>query len=424
MGFRISGSSCSSCFCLQHTLLPPLTIIPTSTPNWRRSNCIPSFSVSYHNFVQFALDETRRHTHLIPSPLQEKFSFMNSKDGKGRLSMLSFEAASIRLLRSLLIETETMQVLDFTVFPKAEYDVPIFCANFFTSAKTNIVVLDLNPLHDIINQYEYKEKYFKSLLPLGLKYAELFPWGGKLTSESINFFSPIVIWTKFTSSPQQYDILFSAFRDYYKVWLELICKADKETDESLIFHNLEAQHRYLTWRSEKDPGQGVLKKLIGDTLAKDLLRNFLFNGVDELGRKTFNDYFPHYCTEEEIVKKKGNIVGKSFENRPWNARGEFLGNRFSNWVLSNCCFRSISAYGCYPAFLIYCAHVLPSGSCKLQVNNNDVISGLFPFPCFSSLVQKLVLLISMAFCMYLVYMFIGYLKVPNWQFDLRCERNC
>ncbi|TKY57467.1 Phytochromobilin:ferredoxin oxidoreductase [Spatholobus suberectus] len=220
---------------------------------------------------------------------------------------------TICLLSLFFFLVELMQVLDFTVFPKAEYDVPIFCANFFTSAKTNIVVLDLNPLHDIINQCEYKEKYFKSLIPLGLKYAELFPWGGKLTSESIKFFSPIVIWTKFTSNPQQYDILYSAFRDYYKVWLELICKAVEETDESQIFHNLEAQHRYLTWRAEKDPGQGVLKKLIGDTLAKDLLRRFLFNGVDELGSKTFNDYFPHYCTEEGTPNKKGNIVGKSFE---------------------------------------------------------------------------------------------------------------
>ncbi|KAL2972740.1 hypothetical protein AAZX31_14G009000 [Glycine max] len=235
------------------------------------------------------------------------------------------------LTASLFCLRLLVQVLDFTVFPKAEYDVPIFCANFFTSAKTNIIVLDLNPVHDIINQYEYKEKYFKSLIPLGLKYAELFPWGGKLTSESIKFFSPIVIWTKFTSNPQKYDILYSAFREYYKVWLELICKAVKETDESQIFHNLEAQHRYLTWRAEKDPGRGVLKKLIGDTLAKDMLRSFLFNGVDELGSKTFNDYFPQYCCQEGNLNKKGNIIGKSFENRPWNARGEFIGNRFSNW---------------------------------------------------------------------------------------------
>ncbi|QHO26478.1 Phytochromobilin:ferredoxin oxidoreductase [Arachis hypogaea] len=276
-----SSSSSSSSLCLQQLtalLRTEKNSCCVSTRDWsisskKRATTLSSistrtFSVSYRKFVDFALDETTSHTHLFSSPLQEKYNSLEPKDGKGEISMLSFEAAEIRLLRSLIIETETMQVLDFTVFPRAEYDVPIFCANFFTTARTNIVVLDLNPLHDVINQRHYKEKYFKSLIPLGLKYAELFPWGGKLTSESIKFFSPIVIWTKFNSSPEKYEILYSAFKDYYKVWLELVSKSDKETDESQISRNLEAQHRYLVWRAEKDPGQSVLKKLIGETLAK------------------------------------------------------------------------------------------------------------------------------------------------------------
>lgn len=46
---------------------------------------------------------------------------------------------------------------------------------------------------------------------------QLLPWGGRLTSESIKFFSPIVIWTKFTSSQDKHDALYSAFMEYYKV---------------------------------------------------------------------------------------------------------------------------------------------------------------------------------------------------------------
>lgn len=94
-------------------------------------------------------------------------------DGKSEIEMLSFEATKVRLLRSLCIESQTMQVLDFAVFPQPEFDMPIFCANFFSSANTNIVVLDLNPLHDVIGQRDYKEKYYKGLIPLGLKYAEI-----------------------------------------------------------------------------------------------------------------------------------------------------------------------------------------------------------------------------------------------------------
>ncbi|KAF7815219.1 phytochromobilin:ferredoxin oxidoreductase, chloroplastic isoform X1 [Senna tora] len=345
---EIGSSSSSSIFCSHLTLQPSIRTCPSfSTCGWRnRRVFVQSFSVSYQKFVNFALEETKRHVHLVPSPLQEKFSSISSGDGKGELRMLSFQADKIRLLRSMSIETDTMQVLDFAVFPKLEYDVPIFCANFFTSARTNIVVLDLNPLHEVINRQDYKEKYFKSLIPLGLKYAELLPWGGKLTSESIKFFSPIVIWTKFPSSPENYDILYSAFQEYYKVWLELISKAVEETDASQIFSNREAQHRYLTWRTEKlelvkeiltqhlhsrcmgteDPGSGLLKKLIGEALAKDLLRSFLFNGVDELGSKNFLDYFPEYLCGDGAVNKKQSIVGKSFENRPWDTSGEFIGN--------------------------------------------------------------------------------------------------
>ncbi|XP_054817705.1 phytochromobilin:ferredoxin oxidoreductase, chloroplastic-like [Prosopis cineraria] len=163
------GSSPST-FCFQPALQPLIkTGTSVSTCCWRnRRVLVQSLPVSYRKFVDFALEETRHHTHLVPSPLQEKFNSINSKDGKGVLHMLSFQAAKIRLLRSLSIETETMQVLDFAVFPKVEYDVPIFCANFFTSGRSNIIVLDLNPLHDIINQQDYKEKYFKRLIPLGL----------------------------------------------------------------------------------------------------------------------------------------------------------------------------------------------------------------------------------------------------------------
>ncbi|PHT59232.1 Phytochromobilin:ferredoxin oxidoreductase, chloroplastic [Capsicum baccatum] len=282
---------------------------------------------SYKKLMHFALEETNLHTSLVPSPLQEKYSSLLAMDDKTELQMLSFEAPKIRLLRSLGIEgSDGMQVLDFAAFPKPEFDLPIFCANFFTAAKMNIIVLDLNPLHDIMDQKDYKEKYYKDLIPLGLKYSELLPWGGKLTSESLRFFSPIVIWTRFASSPHNHSVLFSAFKEYYQAWLELMDRSEEERDASQIAHNCEAQHRYLTWRAEKDPGHGLLKRLIGEDLAKDVIREFLFNGVNELGSKTFLDYFPEYRCEDGRVNEKRSMLGKSFENRPWDARGEFIGN--------------------------------------------------------------------------------------------------
>ncbi|KAK3419611.1 hypothetical protein EUGRSUZ_G00241 [Eucalyptus grandis] len=136
-------------------------------------------------------------------------------DDKTEIELLSCEVPKIRLLQSLSIQGSkgpqySMQVLHFAMFPESEYDLPIFCANFFTAAETIIVVLDLDPLYDI-----------------------LLPWGGNLTGESLRFFSPIA-------------------------WLVLMGLGIRETDASQIIANREAQHRYPTLRAEKNEVRSFL----------------------------------------------------------------------------------------------------------------------------------------------------------------------
>uniref|UniRef100_A0A7C8YV50 Phytochromobilin:ferredoxin oxidoreductase n=1 Tax=Opuntia streptacantha TaxID=393608 RepID=A0A7C8YV50_OPUST len=179
-------------------------------------------ALSYHKFLDFALTETKLRTHLVPSPLQEKFSHIQAVDGKAELKFQSFEASKIRLLRSMYI-------------------------------------------HGV---------------------------------------------------------------DTVKAWLGLMDHAVEETEASIVMCNLEAQHRYLTWRAEKDAGHHMLKRLIGEARARDVLRRFLFSGVDELASKNFLDYFPEYRLENGAVNEKRSVIGKAFENRPWDNRGEFIGDKF------------------------------------------------------------------------------------------------
>ena len=105
----------------------------------------------------------------------------------------------------------------------------------------------------------------------------MFPWGGKLTAESIKFFSPLVMWTRFSSSQEKHNALFSAFLEYYQVYSELVCccwlkakvltvkhvsltikawlemtiQVKEEKEPSQVRANREAQHKYLTWRAQK-----------------------------------------------------------------------------------------------------------------------------------------------------------------------------
>lgn len=59
---------------------------------------------------------------------------------------------------------------------------------------------------------------------------------------------------------------------------------------------------------------------------QDLVRDFLFEGVNSLGTKSFLEYFPEYAREDGTVNKKRSMAGKSFETRPWDAHGQFVGD--------------------------------------------------------------------------------------------------
>lgn len=244
----------------------------------------------YDKFAEFGIMETCRHTEIFPFPIKEKFRNMTAVDGKTTLHAEAFQSSKIRLLRSLTIDdVDGMQVFDFAVFPKYEFDLPIFCANFFSTTNMNIIVLDLNPLYDVKNNEQYKRKYYPRLMPLAHKYVELLPWGDKITSESLKFFSPIVIWTKFASSKHKQDILYAAFMDYFM-----------------------------------DPGHRMLARLLGEPLAEELILDFLFNGALTLGSKKFLDFFPEYKCADGSINKQRSMAGKSFSKRPWDRDGRVL----------------------------------------------------------------------------------------------------
>ncbi|KAJ7555447.1 hypothetical protein O6H91_05G038300 [Diphasiastrum complanatum] len=217
-----------------------------------------------------------------------------------------------------------MQVLNVAIFSESRYDLPIFCADFFSTSKANICVLDLNPLYTTEQNKDYKEKYFTSILPMAKNYIKLLPWGGKLTAESLQFFSPIVLWTKPHRSADVQEILFSAFQDYLLAWLSLLEVAVEAPDKVVLAQNQEAQHRYLMWRATKDPGRPVLTKLIGDVACEKYIKEFLFSGLESLGTKKFLDYFPEYKGDDGSLSTVRSVAGRSYAKRPWGEDGKFI----------------------------------------------------------------------------------------------------
>lgn len=103
------------------------------------------------------------------------------------------------------------------------------------------------------------------------------------------------------------------------------------------------------------------------------MRSFLFNGVDELGTKTFLDYFPEYCCENGTINDKRSIIGKSFESRPWDTSGEFIGNHLKNYNLA-LAFNLLPLYYCFlhlpllfPVLSVHCNY------CQTFLSSSSVL---------------------------------------------------
>ncbi|KAF3454157.1 hypothetical protein FNV43_RR04604 [Rhamnella rubrinervis] len=76
----------------------------------------------------------------------------------------------------------------------------------------------------------------------------------------------------------------------------------------------------------------------------------VFNGIDELGSKSSLDYFPEYRCEDGTTNEKRSMVGKSFESRPWDTNGEFIGLSWKAITKPPECSSQLSLLESIPAF--------------------------------------------------------------------------
>ncbi|KAL3677947.1 hypothetical protein R1sor_020903 [Riccia sorocarpa] len=276
----------------------------------------------YRPYADFAVRELARRSDITPLLLKDELRNLVARDGSTVIVNNAFESSKIRYFRSTCIDGgSNLQVLNVAGFARAEYDIPIFCADFFSTADRNIIVLDLNPLYSTSNEC-YKEKYYDNLLAIASKHLKVLTWGGKVTAESVQFFSPIVIWTKAEGQDLQ-QTLYPAFQEYLLAWFSIVDAAKPTSDSESIVKNQEAQHRYLTWRATKDPGRPLLTRLYGEKLSETFIEEYLFQGLKTLGAKSFLDYFPQYRTENNNISRHRSMVGKSFSTRPWDEHGNF-----------------------------------------------------------------------------------------------------
>jgi phycoerythrobilin:ferredoxin oxidoreductase len=235
----------------------------------------------YQPFLDFAIDLLHQRLALEPYPIPVGFERQECTTGKGQKEQVvvttshGFLAPKLRQIRAAHVEGgDSLQVLNFVIFPQPNYDLPFFGADLVTLPGGHLIALDLQPLFPTA---AYRQTYSDPLLPIWQSYQDDLPWGGDFPDEAKSFFSPAFIWTRTRDNAVVETHVFAAFKEYLQAYLDFVDRAQPIDDAHRLAEILQAQRRYLNYRAEKDPARGMFTRLYGAEWTEEYIHGFLFD---------------------------------------------------------------------------------------------------------------------------------------------------
>lgn len=236
----------------------------------------------YQPFLDYAIATLKEQIDLKPYPIPPGFDRKEGMMGKGKkqekvvTTSHAFCSAKLRQIRAAHVQGgNSLQVLNFVIFPEPNYDLPFFGADLVTLPGGHLIALDMQPLFR--DDLEYQKKYTEPILPIFQEYQQHLAWGGDFPAEAQPFFSPAFLWTR----PQETEVVetrvFAAFKDYLQAYLTFVNKAQPIGDREKLAAILQAQKRYINYRAEKDPARGMFTRLYGSEWTEEYIHGFLFD---------------------------------------------------------------------------------------------------------------------------------------------------
>ncbi len=235
----------------------------------------------YQPFLNHAIGQLNDRLELTPYPIPEGFKTKSAIVGKGdRASTVLTESYGVqskklRQIRAAHVQGgAALQVLNFVIFPRLNYDLPFFGADLVTLPGGHLIAIDMQPL---FHTPDYEAQYSKPVMPIFEKYKALLPWGGDFPEEAKPFFSPAFLWTRPTEPGALETHVFGAFKEYLNAYLTLVETAEPVTDPEKLAEIEASQLKYLRYRSEKDPARGMFKRFYGEEWTEEYIHGFLFD---------------------------------------------------------------------------------------------------------------------------------------------------
>ena len=235
----------------------------------------------YQPFLDSAIAILKERLDLEPYPIPAGFERQEAIAGKGKrqetvlTTSHAFCSSKLRQIRAAHVQGgDSLQVLNFVIFPQLDYDLPFFGGDLVTLPGGHLIAIDMQPL---FQNEAYQAKYTEPILPMFHAYQQDLPWGGDFPEEAQPFFSPAFLWTRPQVSEVVETKVFAAFKDYLNAYLDFVEQAEKVTERRKLADILAAQKRYIDYRATKDPARGMLTRLYGSEWTEEYIHGFLFD---------------------------------------------------------------------------------------------------------------------------------------------------
>jgi len=236
----------------------------------------------YQPFLDYAIAALQERLDLQPYPIPAGFESKSAIMGKGKnqyevlTTSYAYQSPKLRQIRAAHVQGgDSLQVLNFVIFPHLNYDLPFFGADLVTLPGGHLIALDMQPLFR--DDPAYQAKYTQPILHIFNSYQQHLPWGGDFPAEARPFFSPAFLWTR----PEQTEVVqrhvFAAFKDYLQAYLDFVEQAEPVTNSSDLQEIEASQLRYLSYRAEKDPARGMFTRFYGVEWTEEYIHGFLFD---------------------------------------------------------------------------------------------------------------------------------------------------
>lgn len=236
----------------------------------------------YQPFLDFAIATLESRLDLQPYPIPAGFEQKRAMTGKGDhqteviTTSTGLQSTKLRQIRAAHVQGgSALQVLNFVIFPRLNYDLPFFGADLVTLPGGHLIALDMQPLFR--DDPAYQARYSEPILPIFHHYQQFLEWGGDFPEEAKPFFSPAFLWTRPKATELVETQVFAAFQAYLDAYLNFVDQAEPVTDPDYLQAIQAAQLRYLQYRAEKDPARGMFRRFYGEEWTEEYIHGFLFD---------------------------------------------------------------------------------------------------------------------------------------------------